>query len=255
VDRGRAAGKTHGIVAAAGGVGLRRERGGFWVGLSAAVFYPLGWLCGRPRFEGLEWIPRTGGALVVANHISHIDPMYSAVLVHRARRVPRFLAKHTLWKVPGFGAVLRGAEQIPVYRDSADAQQSLRAGTEALKAGKVLVIYPEGTISRDPARWPMQGRTGVARLALSADVPVIPVVHWGTQQVLDGYNKRFRPLPRTTITVRCGEPVDLSDHRGRVIDAALLREVTDLIMVHVRDLLAEVRAEEAPAEFFRRGPA
>ena len=94
-------------------------------------------------------------------------------------------------------------------------------------------------------------RTGVARLALASDVPVVPMVHWGTQAVLDGYQKRYRPLPRTTVTVRVGEPVDLSAYRGRTADAALLREVTDLIMSRVRDLLAEVRAEPAPRQFYR----
>jgi 1-acyl-sn-glycerol-3-phosphate acyltransferase len=98
----------------------------------------------------------------------------------------------------------------------------------------------------------MHSRTGVARLALTADVPVVPMVHWGTHRVLDGYNKKFRPLPRGPIVVRCGEPVDLSAYRGRPIDAALLREVTDLLMTHVRDLLAEVRDEPAPATFYRR---
>ena len=98
----------------------------------------------------------------------------------------------------------------------------------------------------------MHPRTGVARLALAGDVPVVPMVHWGTQDVLDGYRKRYRPLPRTTVTVRCGEPVDLSAYRGRAVDAALLREVTDLIMGRVRDLLAEVRDEPAPQEFYRR---
>jgi 1-acyl-sn-glycerol-3-phosphate acyltransferase len=234
---------------------VRREKGGFWVAFAAVVFYPLGWLVGRGRYEGKHHIPADGGALLVANHISHLDPVYSALLVHRARRVPRFLAKHSLWAVPVLGNVLRGSGQIPVYRDTVDAQQSLRAGTRALEDGKVVVIYPEGTISRDPDGWPMLSRTGVARLALSADVPVVPAVHWGTREVLDRYNKKFRPLPRRTITVRCGEPVDLSAYRGRPVDAQILREVTDLIMTRVRDLLADVRGEQAPAEFFRRGAA
>jgi 1-acyl-sn-glycerol-3-phosphate acyltransferase len=99
----------------------------------------------------------------------------------------------------------------------------------------------------------MLARTGVARLALSADVPVVPFVHWGTRDVYDGYQRKFRPLPRKPITVRCGEPVDLAAYRGRPIDAALLREVTDLIMYRVQKLLAEVRQEEAPVQFFRRG--
>lgn len=230
-----------------------REKGGFWVAVAAAVIYPLAWLCGRIRFEGRENLPAEGGALVVANHISYLDPVYTAVFVHRRGRVPRFLAKHSLWTVPVLGRIMRGSGQIPVYRDSADAQASLRDGAKALDQGRIVVIYPEGTITRDPAGWPMLSRTGVARLALTSDVPVVPTVHWGTREVLDWYGKRFRPLPRTTVTVRSGPPVDLSAYRGRPLDAALLREVTDLLMARVRDLLAEVRGEDAPAEFFRRG--
>jgi 1-acyl-sn-glycerol-3-phosphate acyltransferase len=226
----------------------RREKGGFWFNFAAAVVYPLGWLLGRTRLEGRQHIPPTGGALVVANHVSHLDPLYSGLLVHTARRVPRFLAKHSLWRVPVLGQVLSGSEQIPVYRDSADAQQSLREATRALENGKVVVIYPEGTITRDPDGWPMVARTGVARLALSADVPVLPAVHWGTREVLDGYNGKFRPLPRKQIEVRCGPPVDLSAYRGRPVDAVLLREVTDVLM-------ARVRGEQAPADFYRRGAA
>jgi 1-acyl-sn-glycerol-3-phosphate acyltransferase len=234
---------------------VARERGGFWIGFAAVIFYPIGWLSGRPRFEGLEHIPRTGGAIVAANHISHIDPIYSALAVHLAGRVPRFLAKDSLWRVPVLGFLLRATDQIPVFRGTADAKASLRDGTAALEQDKALIVYPEGTISRDPDHWPMIPRTGVARLALSCGAPVVPMVHWGTHAVLDGYRKRYRPLPRTTVRVRCGEPVDLSAYRGRPIDALLLREVTDLIMGRVRDLLAEVRAEPAPAAFYRRSEA
>jgi 1-acyl-sn-glycerol-3-phosphate acyltransferase len=234
---------------------VARERGGFWIGFCAVFFYPFGWLSARPRFVGLEHIPRQGGAVIAANHISHVDPIYSALAVHIARRVPRFLAKDSLWRVPLLGTILRSTGQIPVFRGTADAKASLREGTAALEGGKALIVYPEGTISRDPAHWPMQPRTGVARLALSSGVPVVPMVHWGTQAVLDGYRKRYRPLPRTTVTVRCGEPVDLSAYRGRTVDAAVLREVTDLIMGRVRDLLAEVREEPAPQEFYRRETA
>jgi 1-acyl-sn-glycerol-3-phosphate acyltransferase len=233
----------------------RREKGGFWIAFAAMVIYPFGWLVARAGYEGRQHIPADGGALVVANHISHLDPIYTALFVHTARRVPRFLAKHSLWRVPLLRSVLVGSGQIPVYRDSADARQSLREGTHALQEGKVVVIYPEGTITRDPAGWPMYARTGVARLALTAQVPVIPMVHWGTQDVLDGYRKKFRPLPRKAVTVRAGPPIDLSAYRDRPADAALLREVTDFMMVRVRDLLAEVRSEQAPGEFFRRGAA
>lgn len=231
----------------------KREKGGFWIAFCAVFFYPMGWLFGRSRFEGLEHIPATGGALIVANHVSHLDPVFTGLLVHRARRVPRFLAKASLWHAPVLGWALKGSEQIAVHRDSADAQQSLRDGVSALANGKVVVIYPEGTITRDPDGWPMLARTGVARLALASDVPVVPAVHWGTREVFDGYAKRFRPLPRKVITVRAGPPVDLSAYRGREMDAALLREVTDVLMGEVRVLLATVRGEPAPAAFFQRG--
>ena len=230
---------------------MAREKSGFWISLAATVFYPVGYLTGRPRYVGREHLPETGGALIVGNHISHLDPIHTALWLHTAGRMPRFMAKHSLWSVPVLGQILRGSEQIPVYRGSADAQNSLAAGTRALAEGKTVIIYPEGTITRDPDGWPMQSRTGVARLALTSDVPVIPTVHWGTREILDGYNGRFRPLPRTTVTVYGGDPVDLSAYRGRPIDAALLREVTDLIMTRVRDLLAEVRGEPAPEGFYR----
>lgn len=231
---------------------MSREKGGVWVNATAVVFYPLTWLLGRWRVEGMDHIPRSGPALIVANHISYLDPVYTAVFVHRARRVPRFLAKHSLWKIPVFGRIMQGSGQIPVYRESMEAQHSLSAASEALAEGKAVIIYPEGTITRDPAGWPMHSRTGVARLALSADVPVVPMVHWGTLDVYDHYNKKLRPLPRKEIVVRCGDPVDVSAYRGRPVDAALLREMTDHMMGAVRDLLAEVRGEPAPTGFYRR---
>ena len=123
---------------------MRREKGGFWIAFCAVFFYPTGWLVGRSRFEGLENIPARGGALVVANHLSHLDPVFSGLIVHRARRVPRFLAKHSLWSVPVLGQALRGTGQIPVYRDSADAQRSLREGARALADGQGRRHLPGG---------------------------------------------------------------------------------------------------------------
>jgi 1-acyl-sn-glycerol-3-phosphate acyltransferase len=231
---------------------VAREKGGFWVGLTAVFFYPMTWWLARWRVEGLDRVPRSGPVLIVANHISYLDPVYSAVFVHRAGRVPRFLAKHSLWRVPVFGRIMGGSGQIPVYRDSADAQHSLSAAFQALRDGKLVVIYPEGTITRDPAGWPMHSRTGVARLALSTDVPVLPMVHWGTRDVYDHYDRKFRPLPRKDVVVRCGDPIDMSAYWDRPVDAGLLREVTDHLMAKVRDLLAEVRGEPAPADFYRR---
>ncbi len=229
---------------------MAHEKAGLSIGLCMVVFYPLTRLLGRRRFEGLEHIPETGPVLVVCNHVSYLDPIYTGVFVHRRGRIPRFLAKQDLWRVPMVGRVMASAGQIPVHRGGAEAGASLRAAEQALADGKAVLIYPEGTITRDPDHWPMAARTGVARLALDSDAPVVPVVHWGTQRVYDHYGKRFRPLPRTDVVVRAGAPVDLSAFRRRPRDGDLLREVTDRVMGQVRDLLAEVRREPAPIGFF-----
>ncbi|MQA09224.1 MAG: 1-acyl-sn-glycerol-3-phosphate acyltransferase [Pseudonocardiaceae bacterium] len=227
----------------------KREKGGFWVGCAAVLFYPLTWL-GRSVYRGTDRIPLDGSALLVMNHVSHLDPAVDAVFVHRNRRVPRFMAKDSLFKVPIFGKILGGSGGIPVYRGTADARQSLSAAREALQSDKIVLIYPEGTITKDPDGWPMRARTGVARLALDTDAPIIPVARWGTNFIWDGYHKRFRPLPRKTVYVTVGEPMDLSAYRDKPQSNEVLREVTDLLMNRVRELLAEVRQEQAPAEFF-----
>jgi 1-acyl-sn-glycerol-3-phosphate acyltransferase len=122
----------------------------------------------------------------------------------------------------------------------------------ALVRGEVVMIYPEGTVTRDPQFWPMQAKTGVARLALLApDVPVIPVAQWGEQEFLNYYQRRFRPLPRKHVTISAGEPIDLSEFVGRQPTAEILRTMTDRIMGAVRDELALVRGEQPPDAFYR----
>jgi 1-acyl-sn-glycerol-3-phosphate acyltransferase len=180
-----------------------------------------------------------------------MDPAVDAVFVHRNKRVPRFLGKDTLATTPIFGKIFVGAGSIPVYRGSSSAGDSLRAARQALKDGKIVVIYPEGTITKQPEGWPMHSRTGVARLALANDVLVLPAARWGTKAILDGYNKKFRPFPRHQVTTVVGEPVDLSAYRDKPVTTQVLREVTDLLMKQVTTMVAEVRGETPPAEVFR----
>lgn len=226
-----------------------REKGGFWVGAAAALFYPVSWLA-RHAYRGADVIPREGAALLVLNHISHMDPAVDAVFVHRQKRVPRFMAKDSVATAPVFGKIFLGSGGIPVYRGSANAGDSLRAAHQALREGKIVVIYPEGTVTREPGHWPKRSFTGVARLALDNDVPVIPIARWGTQDILDFYAKKLRLFPRGTVTHLVGEPVDLSVYRDKESSAGLLREVTDLLMGRVTELLAEIRAETPPATEF-----
>lgn len=232
---------------------MSRERSGFWVLAAGSFFYPLSWL-GRREYRGAEQIPAEGGALLVMNHVSHLDPPNDGVFVHRNNRVPRFMAKDSLFRIPVFGWILAGAGGIPVHRGTGSAaRSSLEAAHQALAEGKLVLIYPEGSITKDPAQWPMRARTGVARLALEHDVPVLPAARWGTQRIWDGYTKRFRPFPRKQVVTSVGEPVDLSEYRGKPLTNALLREVTELLMHRVADLLAEIRDEPAPTEFYRPG--
>ncbi|MFC0109116.1 lysophospholipid acyltransferase family protein [Kibdelosporangium aridum] len=228
----------------------RREKDGIWVKIAAAVFYPITWL-GKRVTRGAERIPRQGGAILVFNHISHLDPVVDAVFVHRNKRVPRFLAKDSLFRIPVAGKIIGGAGTIPVYRGTANAADSLRAANEALREGKLVCIYPEGTISKDPDGWPMRSFPGVARLALTNDVPVLPIARWGTNHILNGYTKTFRPFPRKTVTIYVGEPVDLSGFRGEDPPSnTTLMRVTEFIMNDVKALLAEIRGEKAPDGFF-----
>jgi 1-acyl-sn-glycerol-3-phosphate acyltransferase len=233
------------------GVVVAREKSGFWVWFAATFFYPLCAILARREFRGTDRIPRTGPVILVLNHVSHLDPMYDAVFVHKQRRVPRFLAKDSLFKPFLLRQVLYGSGQIPVFRGTADAKESLRFANKALAEGKVVVVYPEGTITKEPDGWPMYARTGVARLALDNDVPVLPVARWGTRDILDGYNRKFRPFPRHDVITVVGEPVDLAEYRGREVGQRDMREVTDLLMHEITQLVAQVRGETPPATVFR----
>ncbi len=134
--------------------------------------------------------------IIVVNHVSHVDPFLIAKIVLDAGRVPRVLAKESIFDVFPVGAAMRTMGHIPVKRGSVDARQSLAAAVDALAAGKVIVLHPEGTVTRDPEGWPMNGKTGAARLAMLApDVPVIPIAQWGVQEKWDFYSKQRPAVP------------------------------------------------------------
>ena len=228
---------------------------GWWIWFSVVLIKPVVAAVFRTRWRGRQHLPRSGGAIVVSNHVSQADFTTLAVWVWDSGRIPRFLIKHSLFSVFAIGGLLRGAKQIPVVRGSAMARQSLDEAVVAIGRGECVCIYPEGTVTHDPDFWPMQPRTGVARLALTTDAPVIPVAQWGPQVLLDVRRRRFRPLRRPEAFCQAGPALDLSAYRNRPLTAELLHEVTQVIMGAVRDQLAEVRGEPAPPEFFRHPPA
>lgn len=205
----------------------------------------------RHEWSGQQHLPGTGGCVLAVNHISNFDPLVvSHYLVH-AGRWPYFLAKASLFSVPGVRAILRGAEQIPVQRESAAAHQSLEAAYDAIERGRVIVVYPEGTITADPDGWPMTAKSGVVRIALTTGCPVIPVGQWGAQKVLGMKSLALpRLVPRPMIKVAAGPPVDLDDLREQAISTAVLQGAGDRVMTAITALVAMLRGEPAPAERF-----
>jgi 1-acyl-sn-glycerol-3-phosphate acyltransferase len=188
--------------------------------------------------------------ILASNHVSYVDPLTLGLYVLEAGRMPKFLAKSTLFETPLLKHVFIGAKQIPVYRGTADASKALSAAVESVESGECLLIYPEGSATRDPNCWPMKARTGVARLALMTGAPVVPVAQWGPQRLWRYKAKLPRPFPPKRVQIAAGPPIDLSAYAGREMTAEVLREVTELIMGRITELLAELRGEQPPAVAF-----
>jgi 1-acyl-sn-glycerol-3-phosphate acyltransferase len=200
----------------------------------------------RQVWQGGEHVPRSGGVLLASNHVSFLDPISGTAYVLGQGRIPRYLAKSELWRIPVIGRVLAGGGHIPVHRRRPDPAAVYANAFAALEEGQAVVVYPEGTFTTDEAGWPMRGRVGIARMALSTDVPVIPIAHWGGQRVMRRGKALPRLLPRATVHVVAGPPVDVSAYRGRPITPELLAEVTAVVMAAITEVLAGVRGESPP---------
>jgi len=222
----------------------------------AAIVRPMMFAVTRRDWRGAENLPASGGFIAAANHMTNFDPLTFAHYLWDNGHVPHILAKASLFKVPVLGSLLHKLEQIPVYRNTTSAVDSLRAAITTIEEGGCVAVFPEGTLTREPDLWPMAGKTGVARLALTTRAPVIPVCQWGAQDVLGRYSKRFRAIPPKKVTVIAGPPVDLSDLYDRPQDNATLREATERVMAALTRMLEEIRGEQAPTERYdmRREP-
>ena len=194
---------------------------------------PLCRLLYRPVVEGLENVPATGPALLAANHLSMTDPVFLPVVL--PRRIS-FVAKADLFHGRGLrgrlvAGFVRGVGMVPVDRSGGRASQAgLDAAVGVLAEGRLFGIFPEGT--RSPDGRLHRGRTGVARIALAAGVPVLPVALIGT----DALFRRTR-IPRLRrVRVRIGRPLDLSHHPDRPEDPLVLRAVTDEVQAAIRAL-------------------
>lgn len=228
---------------------MRRGRMGFWYRLAILVIQPLLYIFTKRDWRGRENVPREGGIIVAVNHISHVDPFTLAHYLYRTHRLPRFLAKSELWSTPFVKWVVAGAGQIPVHRRTTDAALALKDAVAAIEGGECLVVYPEGTTTKDPAYWPMVPKTGVARLALTTGAPVVPLAQWGAQEIF-GQDRKLHLLPRKTVHMVAGPPVDLSAYADQPMSAEVLRAATDTIMSEVRRLVGELRGQQPPSVAF-----
>ncbi len=227
-----------------------QEKRGWAFTLGAIILRPTFLLTTKPHWVGGTKIPATGGCVLVINHLSHVDPLTAAVFTHDHGRLPRYLAKSGLFKNKALGRFMRAAGQIPVERSSRSAIGAYDAAVAAVRAGQCIVVYPEGTITRDPHLWPMKGKSGAARIALETGCPVIPIGQWGAQDLLAPYAKKPDLFPRKRIDIRVGDPVDLSDLVDKPRSAEVLTEATDRIMAAITAIVEEIRGETAPSERF-----
>jgi 1-acyl-sn-glycerol-3-phosphate acyltransferase len=201
-------------------------------------------------WHGREHIPRDGGVIIAPNHLSYADWAAVALFTYKAGRYPFFLIKSSAFDVKLLGPFLRACGQLPVHRDRADAAlvvKELKDAEASLRAGGCLIVYPEGTASRDPDLWPMVGKTGAARLALTTGAPVIPVAHWGAQVILPYGSTRPHLFPRHLVRMLAGPPVDLSAYQGQPLGREVLRGATAAIMADITGLMAQLRGKEPPA--------
>jgi 1-acyl-sn-glycerol-3-phosphate acyltransferase len=209
----------------------------FWLFLKFVLLGPALHLLFRPKVSGLEHIPREGGAIIAANHVSFLDPLLLPLVVPRRRVM--FLTKVKYIDKPLLRWVLTGAGVIPVATDDPRAVgQSVTAAVEVVRSGRLVGIFPEGT--RSPDGRLQRGKTGVARVALESGAPVIPVGIIGTDLAFP----RGARLPRPrSVRIAFGPPLTFANSDGRVRSASLSRAATDQVMAAIRDLSGQEAAE------------
>lgn len=203
----------------------------------------------QPWVSGEENIPEEAPAILASNHLSVSDSFFLPLVL--TRKV-QFLGKSEYFTgkgVKGYAtkAFMEGVGTIPVHRGGGRASEAaLRAGLQVLAAGELLGIYPEGTRSPDGRLY--RGKTGVARMAIEADVPIIPVAMIGTD-VAQPIGKKVPS--REDIGVRIGEPIRIDAYRGRQDDREALREITDHVMGAIQQMSGQVYIDRDAAQYKR----
>jgi 1-acyl-sn-glycerol-3-phosphate acyltransferase len=223
----------------------------YWV-LKKGVLGPLLNAVYDPWVEGLEHVPETGGAIFASNHLSFSDSFFLPLVV--PRRIT-FLAKADYFTGEGFkgratASFFRGVGQVPLDRSGGRASEAaVHTGIRILKSGEMLGLYPEGTRSPDGRLY--RGKTGVARMALEANVPVLPTAMIGTD-IIQPTGQKIPNRGKGIIGVRIGQPLDFSRYEGMSTDRFVLRSITDEIMYELMELsgqeYVDMYATKAKAE-------
>jgi len=215
----------------------------------AVLVVPFVGIVAKIEIRGKERLPAEGAFVLTPNHYSEFDPLIVAASVWRLGRAPRFMTKESLFRVPVLGWLLRKTGMVPVARGTSAvaAKQTIQQSKALVDHGRGVIVYPEGTLTRDPQLWPMRGKSGAVRLALSAGIPVIPMAQWGTQKIMGRYQKGLSMWPpRKRVQVLIGDPIDLSDLTPRAHESSALNEATNRVMSAITALLEELRDEKAP---------
>ena len=218
--------------------------------IGSGILIPMISLITKRTWIGAGNIPKTGAAIVASNHLSYFDVLNLTHFIFRNGRAPRYLGKVGVFKVPIIGRIILAAGQVPVERETPNAGKAVDHAKRLLESGHLLGVYPEGTLTRDLDHWPMIAKTGLARLALSTNTPVIPIAQWGSQVLMPTYSKKVKLFPRTKITIVAGKPVDLSPWQGKADDPQALIEATAKVMLEITKLLEEIRGQKRPEVIF-----
>lgn len=226
-----------------GSSGERRKPSIFW--LIYLLVAPLFSVLFKYEIRGK--LPQQGPFVLAGNHLSELDPVVIGYGVWKMGRIPRFMAKDSLFRIPVLKWLLNASGQIPVKRGRGGGE-AVEAAERLMETGGGVIIYPEGTLTREPQLWPMRGKSGAVRLAAAHNIPLIPFAHWGTQAVYGRYAKRPTFRFRTPIIINVGEPMNLNELVHDAKDRVVVQEASDRLMEHIVELQAELRPGETPPE-------
>lgn len=184
----------------------------------------------RFRVTGAEHIPPEGGAVIAMNHLSYLDFAYAGLAALPSKRVIRFMCKDSIWKHPIGGPLMTGMKHIPVDRE--DGGKAFRDALKALKAGELVGVFPEATISRSFEL--KEFKSGAIRMAQGAGVPVIPLVLWGSQRVWTKGHPKNLGRSRVPISLTVGRPLEMPKRAPSEELAARLRSEMQLLLDHAQ---------------------